>query len=141
MQLIRIGSKDLAYTIKDLVWLDDDIKEAEELAYFDIETLILRQQKVEPINFIVEHATKILSIIIIDLNGNLTYFNTKDMENYTLSYLRFLKPKLNTYMKLFDVELSVDVAAWYTTSIKKLKLLGFKQIDRYKDRITYGKSL
>ena len=141
MKLIRIASKDLADTIAGLQWLELDAKEAFEIANWDIPTLILRQQKVEPINFIVEHENKVLSIIIIDLAGNLTYFNTVDMKDYTLSYLRYLKPQLEAYCKLFDIELTVDVMNWYTTSEKKLKLLGFKRIGRYEDRISYGKSV
>ncbi len=141
MTLTRIATKELAVTIAGLQWLDDDKREALEITSWDIPTLILRQQKIEPINFIVKHNDIVLSIIIIDFKGNLTYFNTVDMIDYTLSYLRYLKPQLEAYCKLFDIELTVDAMNWYTTSEKKLKLLGFKRTGRYGDRISYGKSV
>ena len=140
-KLVRISKKELAKTIHGLQWLANDSKEALELAAADIPTLILKQQKVEPITFIVVSEMSVLSIIMIDFEGSLTYFNTENMNGHTIGYLRFIKKELTKYMELFDVELTVDAMAWYTTSIKKLVLLGFKQIDRYKDRITYGISV
>ena len=141
LELIRVSTKDLPNTIAGLQWLEDDKREALEITSWDIPTLILKQQKVDPINYVVKHNDEILSIIIIDYYGNLTYFDTVDMQKHTLSYLRYLKPKLEAYCELFDIELTVDVMSWYGTSLKKLQLLGFKQIDRYGERISYGKSV
>lgn len=139
-KLERVGKSELLDRTRNLVWLEDDEKESLELGGWDINTIVNKQQRVEPINFIVVHGETLLSVICIALDGSLTYFNTKDMQEHTLSYLRFLKPKLEAYVELFDITLYVEVAVWYTTSIKKLKLLGFKMTQDKINRIEYGKS-
>lgn len=140
MQLTRISNKDIAGIIADLEWPPDDKREAIALTSFTINELLVKQQRIEPITFIVEHEDKILTVISIDIDGNMTYFNTVDVKPVLYSYIKFIKTKLDEYINLFNVELTTDVAAWYTTAVKKLELLGFKQIDRYGDKVTYGKS-
>ena len=138
-RLRRVATKELNVIIENLEWLKDDSKECLELAGWDIPTIILKQQRTEPVNFVVENDGVIYSIIIIALDGSLTYFNTTAMEKHSISYLRFLKPQLDMYIKLFDIELVTEVASWYTTSIKKLKLLGFTLVKDNINRIEYGK--
>jgi len=139
-ELVRIATKELEYVIKDLKWLDDDAKESKLIAGWDIPTVILKQQRLDPINFIVLRDKQIVSVIIIAFDGSLTYFDTTAMLNHQLGYLKFLKPKLEAYVDLMDIRLVVSVATWYTTSIKKLKLLGFELLEDHIDRAEYGKS-
>ncbi len=139
-RLNRVATKELPAIIKDLSWLGDDSRESMMLVGWDIPVVILKQQRTDPINFVVTRNDEVLSVIIIDIDGSLTYFNTMEMRTHTLSYLRFLKPHLDAYVKLFDIELVVGVASWYTTSIKKLKLLGFELKRDNIDRVEYGKS-
>jgi len=89
--------------------------------------------------FYVTYNDAIVSIMQMDEVGNLTYFTTSKISDINiLAYFKFLKPKLDCYMKLIEYDLITEVAKDYRQGMFTLQQLGFVPFVEKRDRWIYG---
>jgi len=120
----------------DLEWLPGDQQEAKDVFGWEIDKL-LDDDALD--SFYVTYEDTILSVMQMDEDGNLTYFTTVHILDVPIrTYIKFVKEKLDLYVRLVGYELATMVAKDYKEGIFTLKALGFEMIYESRRSFTYG---
>lgn len=112
---------------KEQTWLETDIEEAKKFGSKNIPKCFEKAQR----NFlhlsVIYNDDKVISMIALEFDNALTYFNTVHVKECLGSYLKFLKKLIRKYT-LERSYLITKTLNSYTTANKKNKLLGFKRV-------------
>jgi hypothetical protein len=126
MKLHKVDFEEFFYTIKDLQWQNQDIKESWDLGYKSPEDAFDKAKSAWARFYLVKHRKKVLSAIMEQRDGNFIYFTTVDLPGSNMRrYLRIMLKLVKDVIKCRDV-LFVDVASWYVDAKRFLRLMKFK---------------
>lgn len=137
-KLVDVPREDFFKVIYSAKWLENDNIEAILLTGMPIYSIFKKSLIDDPVYKVIYTNDKLITAIAIDCNNNMTYYNTEDVKPVLKSYFKFLKKILNEYVEENN-SLYITTHKSYTTALKKNKLVGFKPLEYYKDRIVYGK--
>ena len=127
MKIHQVEFEEFFYTIKDLKWQNQDIKESWDLGYKSPYDAYDKANSAWARFYLIKHRKKVLSAIMELRDGNLIYFTTVDLPTHNIRrYVKLMRQLSDKTIKCKDV-LFVEVASWYKEAKKFLKLAGFRQ--------------
>ena len=126
MKVHNVDFEEFFYTVKDLQWQNQDIKESWDLGYKSPYDAFDKANSAWARFYLIKHKGKVLSAIMELRDGNMVYYTTVDLPGSNMRrYVKLMKKLSSDVIKYRDV-LFVEVASWYKEAQHFLKLSGFR---------------
>ncbi len=139
MEIVRINNKQFFDTIENLQYQNQDIREAMDFGYKDVQDAYKHAELPWARFYLVKDKRKVLATILEQRDGVLFVYTTVDLPGSNIrGFVNVVKRLLNDTIKCKDV-VYVMHARWHKPGMKLLKVLGFYEYKVYNHKSIWVK--